>query len=266
MWNDVRSLYKNLKAHLVQPTALCRLIKSAPDLAAAPQVHRSSIHAHDVLQWEDWNRGDPVTSQSQPADGLQGWQYTDGQYRGPMIRRPDLGRFVQCDRIENWQVDIQQIQGFSNSKSNLARFSDMDLMVTTNSPEMIEPMTEQKLQENLAWREIRILQDPRTTDHFVRYHWDGRVFLFNSGGSHHLAAARYMARNLGLPVPVRGLLKEYSFNKTVVADLQREFELFVVAHSDHWWNFHEAMEAFRATYFWRHLPRPCHWDRVVFLP
>lgn len=68
----------------------------------------------------------------------------------------------------------------------------MDDMVVRNSPEMIDEISPAKLAKNLAWDEIRIISHV-DHDYFATWAWDGRVFLMNSGGSHHFAAAKYIA-------------------------------------------------------------------------
>ncbi|WP_448132588.1 DUF6685 family protein [Stutzerimonas chloritidismutans] len=59
-------------------------------------------------------------------------------------------------QIQRWRCDIQQVDGFSASKSELKEFATMDDMVVRNSPEMIDEISPAKLAKNLAWDEIRI--------------------------------------------------------------------------------------------------------------
>ncbi|CAM5427238.1 putative protein OS=Stutzerimonas stutzeri OX=316 GN=CXK94_17845 PE=4 SV=1 [Stutzerimonas stutzeri] len=82
----------------------------------------------------------------------------------------------------------------------------MDDMVVRNSPEMIDEISPAKLAKNLAWDEIRIISHV-DHDYFATWAWDGRVFLMNSGGSHHFAAAKYIAARLEQPVELTGTYK-----------------------------------------------------------
>lgn len=124
--------------------------------------------------------------------------------------------------------DITDVHGFSASKSDLRDFGHTDEMVEANSRAMIDQITPAKLAENIAHREIRIIHNPDTSDHFTRYLWDGRLWLMNDGGSHHMAAAKYIAARLRQPVTLTGKLYTYSLNAVAIASLRREFEMFVI--------------------------------------
>lgn len=79
----------------------------------------------------------------------------------------------------------------------------------------------------------------------------------NSGGSHHFAAARYIATRLKTPVPLHGRLRTYSIKPKAVDSLTRDFEMFVIPETtEARMGFFYAMQSFRATYLWQILPRP----------
>lgn len=155
-------------------------------------------------------------------------------------------------------------------KSELRDFTSTDAMVERNSRDMIDAITEAKLAENLAHTEIRIIHAPSGGgDHFERNAWDaGRLFLINGGGSHHFAAAKYIAARLQRSVPLRGRLNSYSLNAAAVASLCRDFAMFVVRDDDAGiaLAFGDAMRQFRATWLWHHMPRPYDGTRAVLLP
>ncbi|WP_408467244.1 DUF6685 family protein [Paraburkholderia fungorum] len=46
--------------------------------------------------------------------------------------------------------------------------------------------------------------------------WDGRLFLYNAGGSHHFAGAAYIAGQLRRPVPLRARLEVIELNEDVI--------------------------------------------------
>ncbi|HCF2896160.1 TPA: hypothetical protein NID31_006287, partial [Pseudomonas aeruginosa] len=115
--------------------------------------------------------------------------------------------------------------------------------------------------------EIRILHREDPSDHFACYRWDGRLFLMNSGGSHHFAAARYIASRLRHSVPLQGRLKVYGLNSASVGSLARDFEIFALRDDPAgYMAFHDAMRAYGAAYLHRRLPRPYDDCRAVFLP
>ena len=48
---------------------------------------------------------------------------------------------LAADADQRWRCDIQQVDGFSASKSELKEFATMDDMVVRNSPEMIDEIS-----------------------------------------------------------------------------------------------------------------------------
>ena len=195
------------------------------------------------------------------ASGGNGWQ------RFHTVR-PEYNRLARC-QITQATVDLRDIAGFAASKSDLTTFASTDEMVSTNSRELIAEISPQQLAKALAHREIRIVHSPGT-DHFARYLWDEpvpRLWLMNSGGSHHLAAAKLIAARLGLPVPLTGDLYTHSLDASAVAALRAEFELFALADDALCMNaFSDAMRAFRATWLSHPLPRPYERSTAVLLP
>lgn len=258
-----------IKHSLGSPAKLRTLLKLYPDFAATLEVPPQSIAASSVVQWHRWGES---FDQYCRAGEISGWRYnkSHGSYDSYRTRPKELIEFGDRERVEDWQCDIQDVVGLSASKALLEDYTSLDSMIKERGPELIEPVTRQKLNESLGWHEIRILNRKFTTsDHFARYSWDGRVFLMNSGGSHHFSAARYISSRLNVPVPLSASLYIYGINESAVAGLKRDFEMFVVG----WTNttsdaFHEAMKSFRAGYLWKRLPPPCENKEqcVIFLP
>ena len=137
-------------------------------------------------------------------------------------------------------------------------------MVEKNSREMIDQLSEAKLDENLSHSEIRILRH-NSSDYFARYRWDGRIFLVNSGGSHHFAAARYIASRIEKKIPLRGKLKTFSLNTDVVKGFLRDFNIYVINKNSHE-AFRKTLESFKATFLWQDMPVPYQDTRAIVLP
>lgn len=247
------SLYTLLNAHLLRSAELESPIRD--------------IALESVARWHEWGEA-PFNDCSHRNRGeLIGWRYEDGSYSSFFAKREEFANFGSCEITEGWECDIQNVTGLAASKSELKDFDSLDRMVETNSRNMIEPITGDKLRENLAWKEIRVLSRDDPSDFFARYLWDGRVFLVNSGGSHHFAAARYIAARIGSPVTLRGALHTYAINEMAVASLQRNYEMFVIAEvPESSLDFHNAMRSFDASYLWQYLPRPHREGRAILLP
>ncbi|ART57229.1 hypothetical protein CBP36_20190 (plasmid) [Acidovorax carolinensis] len=104
-------------------------------------------------------------------------------------------------------------------------------------------------------------------DNFVRHQWDGRLFLENEDGSHHLAAAKYIAARLPERVRLHGTLKNYSLSTNAVASLRHDFEMFAVSGEQEVFNrFFDAMQSFRATWLTHSLPPPFDKEHAILLP
>ncbi|WP_348970946.1 DUF6685 family protein [Pseudomonas atacamensis] len=250
------------------PSSLVKLIANEPGLNKPLVEYEKGISSEEVVKWHEF--GNLSYERSRPSKGsLNGFGYCLGAHRnygGVSVRRDDLLNLGTTREVERWECDIQDVAGFSASKSELHLFKSMDAMVEKNSKEMIDEITPEKLAENLAWDEIRIIS---RVDHdfFQTFSWDGRVFLMNSGGSHHFAASKYIAKRLNTEVPLSGRYRVHGINRVALESLTRDFEIFVMSsHHTHQMGFHRAMQSFKATYYWKNLPRPYTEQCAVFLP
>lgn len=255
-WKAFDFMLTGLREDLGQPVRLRRLLAAPSSLAVSLPAPPLSVAAGSIVQWHEWG----------PRDGaLIGWRALGGHYGSFRVQRSEFRHFGRRQALQDWSCDIQEVAGLLASKSDLRRFADLDALVEANSPEMIAELSPEGLRRNLAHGEIRILNRPSSGDFFARYAWDGRVFLMNSGGSHHFAAARYIAARLGCAVPLTGLLRTYSVDPLAVAGLRHSFDLFAIPESAVS-AFHRAMESYRAAYCSLPLPAPYAEARAVLLP
>jgi hypothetical protein len=176
-----------------------------------------------------------------------------------------LSELVETVELPSWSCDIRDVEALGASRSPLERYASLDEMVLERSPELVREISTDGLRKNLAHDEIRILRDEHKGDFFQWYQWDGRVFLANSGGSHHFSAARYIAGQLGTAVRLSGRLELHRFGRSQVAALRREFQIFCMT-----WrsllSFVDVMRALRAPFLGCHAPPPHTDGRIVLLP
>lgn len=247
------------------PVGLVHLLDKHPDTCVQLEEPPHVIDASSVVPWHEWGKY-PHSSCSLPGR-IMGWQNKGGHYSRFEIHRPELTNFGRSDLTDRWSCEIQEVSGLANSKSKLTDFTSMDDMVLTNSPELIGEISESNLQANLAHDQIRIIHNRDTTDHFARHLWDGRLFLMNQGGSHHFAAARHIASQLTVSVPLTGKLYTYSINPEAVATLRQDFSIYALSQQAEIANgFHDAMQSFKATYLLYNLPRPYERSYAILLP
>lgn len=237
------------------PASVKSTLRSMPEICAAIPTPARTIEEGGVIQWQEMN-----------TKAISGWRTRGGHYESFQIETPALASLSRKTITESWRCDLSEIQGFYASKSDLAKFHTTDEMVEHDSKELIEEITHESLQQNLAHEGIHLWRTDQSSATFRRYAWDGRLFLANSGGSHHVAAAKYIATRLQEKVPLIGKLIEYSFDRHAVATLRAEFEMLVVSNHPAPSNaLHDAMRRAKVTWLWLDIPQ--NQDvQIVFLP
>lgn len=250
-----------------RPAKLLRLLTERPDIRVPLVETDKSIASEKVVRWHEFGVSTEIHSGRRKQGALLGWRKKGGGYYNTFyLHRAEFEQLVTKIVIEQWPCEIQEVHGFSASKSELTKFSSMDEMVERNSKEMITDISPEGLAKNLAHNEIRIMR-PNTDDCFKYHRWDQRLFLINSGGSHHFAAAKYIASRIGVPVPLAGRLHLYTINPDAIASLRRDFDIFMISDKPEISvAFNEAMRSFEATWLWTFLPRPYHNARAILLP
>ena len=261
-------VYNSISENLGHPITLLRLIDEYPDMRVELIEPVRVIDSQSIAQWHHWGNQPSNEGTYRKLGAILGWRYSAGRYNSFEIYRSEFENLGHCDVMENWNCDIQDVTGLTFSKSKLHKFTSLDSMVEANSRELIDSIAEDKLLKNLAHDEIRILSRENTSDYFARYLWDDRIFLVNnSGGSHHFAAARYIASRIAYPISLQGTLRTYFINSLAIDSLRCDFDMYSISDDAAIsTGFHEAMEKFRATYLWQYLPRPYEHARAILLP
>ena len=263
-----RSLYQGVKKDLGFPVSLEHLLHAQPEIGLTLAAPTRSIAFSSVVRWQEFGRRAPAESPMLVHGALQGRRVkANGAYRDFRAHRAELDVLVLREEVPRWQCDISAIDGFSRSRSRLRSFGSTDEFVDACAPELVERIDEARLFVNLAHGDVRILHDADSTDYFCYHAWDSRLFLMNAGGSHRIAAAKYLARRLEMPVPLHGKLVTFRLNPQAIDSLRRDYEAFAISGEPRCWReFRSAMEATRATWLWLALPHPYKTGRAVFLP
>ncbi|MBP5788658.1 MAG: hypothetical protein J6W29_00295 [Neisseriaceae bacterium] len=260
-----KTLFDIIQESLGYPASLYTLIENCPDISMPLDEPKFSISLIDsIISWHEWKWNPSYKRKIGEVMGCCG-HYTS--YNQVLT---ELSNFTDCNIIENWKGDIQDIVGICFSKSKLDDFDTFDKMVKENAPEMITPVTVEKLNQNLAHRGIDIIHNKKTSNHFEQYMWDGRIFLSNHDGSHHFAAARYIAYQLNTPVPLIGKLYIYSINEQSVISLCNKYEIFTI-EMNYFVRFSQIMKNFSVPFMWYPLPQhnsEKYYENhyVIFLP
>jgi hypothetical protein len=248
------------------PESLLNLVREHPEIRSQFQpTPASSIAEGRIIKWNHWAEYNGFYSSNRPMP-LLGWGSDWYLYKSSFFDGLGLSALTTRSEISEWECDIQEITGIACSKSKLNEIESLSDLAEI-AYEMIDDITLEKLNQNLAHQEIRIIHDKNTTDYLVRYLWDDRINLINSGGSHHFAAARYIAAKLKRKVPIKGKLVVYGLNPSAVTSLCSDFNIYAVGESAlRLHGLHAAMRAFQATYYWKPLPSPYKNILAIFLP
>lgn len=248
------------------PAKLLRLLAERPDIHVPIAPASDCIASGSVVRWHELGLA-PATDWPRREHGdLLGWKASGHHYGSFFAHRPEFAQLGRKTVVDDWTCDIQQVHGFSASKSDLTKFRSMDEMVECNSRELIAEVSQEALTRNFSHSEIRIVR-PSTSDFFKYHEWDGRLFLMNDGGSHHFAASKYIAKRIGMPVRLLARLHTYSLSPAAIVSLRRDFDIFLISdEAAISVAFHAAMESFRATWLWTHVPRPYEHTKAILLP
>ncbi|WP_429555043.1 DUF6685 family protein [Paraburkholderia sp. MM5477-R1] len=125
------------------------------------------------------------------------------------------GSIANARKVADFAFDITDIDGIGSSKSQDRYFASVKDFGLDFSSYKKTSVDEAGLQRMLKHREVRIVQ-PQTTDRVGVRLWDGRLFLYNAGGSHHFAGAAYIAAQLRRSVPLRARLEVIELNEGVI--------------------------------------------------
>lgn len=242
--------------------ALARYLQKRETITYTPKGWDGQVtaHADSVVPWHDWPHADLV--------GV-GWEQTQAGYTSRRHAFPQVhALIIRTDRgVETF--DLRDVATLSASKGNLQDHADLDAFATKEAGHFLTDLSLEGLDKNLDHSQVRIGRagrNPTGSDHWAVYQWDRRrPHLVNGGGSHHLAAARYIARKLGTPVGVSAPSIHYQVDATQASALLRSFHLFAVG-KDTYQDLHEPFQAGAVPYTSTGLPGDkVEGGRVIFL-
>lgn len=187
-------------------------------------------------RWEKGLRALPALTVVMPpvvktADGstipkwhilLRNMDWQGSSQDGQRVLHPDT--LLTTRDKPTWSCDITDIECFTASKSTLAVFPDMKAFSMSLWTDSLTPTLE-NLNQQLRHNEIRCLKPQTGSDSFVKYGWDKRLVLCNSGGSHHLAAAIHVANALKVHIAAYGNLQEVNIEPQKVRSLGEHYHM-----------------------------------------
>jgi len=148
-----------------------------------------------------------------------------------------LNALIQKATIENFETDISKVEGLmaSKDKSDFHKFKNLDQFVEKTRPNLIDPIDMANLVSNLNHERSPVDENDLNLDleKLQIYSWQNRLYWTNRGGSHHFAAAQYIAKKMDVPVKVTGRLEIKYFDSNAVTNFNKTFDAFMVP-TDHY--------------------------------
>ena len=221
-----------------------------------------SISYYDsMIHWDRWSNN---FNNSYPYK-LEGWSKRNGRYLKLHTDQEWLKHLCKSEE-SMWSGDMRQISALGASKSNLKDFETFGDMVQQNSKDLVGSISISMIEKNLSHYQIRIFNSD-SGDYLVTNSWTNRISLINSGGSHHFAAAHYLATQLNYPIPLTCTMYKYTLDSQAILNLCTEFDVYVINNERNELNiFHDYMSKYSITYYYRELPLPLKNSYALFLP
>lgn len=232
---------------------------TANPLQPVEQFPQTSISLHAKVDWHDW---------CNPTPGMRRERFPVKGKPGDFHEFPSeqLQKLIDTSLTPNWVVDLRYVSGVANSKSQLADYDSFSDMATTASAELLQPATEGQVDHLLNYREVRITKEGPTGDYFLVHGWDPRIYLVNSGGSHHFAAANHLAHQLSIERHLKGTLVTHKINGVALRALAKEYRILAITEEDDLSRLRDLITNFEAPHFHTRMPRAFNGAVAYILP
>lgn len=156
---------------------------------------------------------------------VPGWIYRANSTNKHRIECP-FGRLTLSARQSVFSFDGREIGGMWSSKSSECYFSTICEFGASYTAYMKTTHDDAGLKAMLSHGEIRVIHGG--ADHMTIDLWDGRLFLGNSGGSHHLAGGIYIADRIKADIPLTARLNVEVLNEKAIQWMLAKFKILVV--------------------------------------
>ena len=157
------------------------------------------------------------------------------------------GDLIVKRTVSEFSFDLTELDGICASKSSDRHFESVEDFGRDFCQREGAKEDEAHLARMLGWKELRLISSPGS-DHVCMTLWDPRLFVANGGGSHHLAGAVYIARQLGKRVPIKSRLCLSAFNAAAWAQLAEDYRVILQAPHARGWSRHAVAELLGACF------------------
>lgn len=146
-----------------------------------------------------------------------------------------LASLVRTTRAKGVEFEIQDVSNILLSKSKLSSFASMHAFEHRQPNNEYRQGSRADLERCLAHDQVRCLKGTLCVgDSFTSFGWDERLLLNNQGGSHHFSAARRIARELDVKVPLQLDHEHHVLDADAVHFVEQTVSLVVIPYPDLW--------------------------------
>lgn len=165
-----------------------------------PLRRRAGIFKGSTVMWDHLAQTSPSIDKSTYG----GWCFKGVQGNQSRVTNP-CGALAETIRVPDFDFDITEVEGICNSQSEDRSFDSVQDFGRDYAAYLKVSADEAGFAVMTRHREVRLIHSPGS-DTLMLQAWDGRLFVCNGGGSHHLAGAAYIAREIGRAMPLRAQL------------------------------------------------------------
>lgn len=172
----------------------------------------------------------------------------------PYFRGDNIDIFnelVKTTQRDNWSCEIQNIFGLLESKSFLDKYKTLDDFAEQGTYNLINDISLSQLDKILRHFGLQDSEKYRiTTGSFLCCLWDERVFFSRHDGSHHFAAARFIASRIAKEVMLYGSVSFKYINTIAATYIINKYHIFLMKIEYKTWNnMHSLLDAAKIPYY-----------------
>lgn len=250
---------------LPDAVSLDHIVEAGFSLGFSPYLDRTSADINTVSR----------------LDTSRPFRLSNTRFRSPVILKPGrafgLANDLECPALDHFctarslgivTVDIREISCLSASKGPLALSQTLDDFAVAECRREIGSAEAKELEACLRYYGVRLASPFRPEgEGIVAVSWsEGSIYWPNHDGSHHFAAARYIAGLIGQPVPITAALTSWSINFDAVSSLFDEFFAWVLPDHDDTWVFIRIVHQYGQSIGVAGMPLPYRDQLLVLLP
>jgi len=204
-----------------------------------PGIRRPGIFSPSRIYWQN------MFASEARLDKFRGHVWRDGRVVPGRLMFPH-GNLVLKKTIDSFSFDLLDLDGICASKSSERHFESVDDFGRDFCRADGATESEAELIRMLSWDEVRLTKSPDSE--LCLTLWDPRLFVANSGGSHHLAGAAHIARRIGKSVPIRARLVVSAFNAAAWDRLIQDYRVLLESPQSRGWSRHAVAELIGACF------------------